>query len=153
MSSENGRPSFTEIIMELKALQKEHEQIVQAARDDLERKMSEKRSIDQMLAAAERTGHYAPKPKGKKGNTLTSDENLELYWQRLQTQKFDRFEDIPNGFSAKDVSSALGVHKSTSDRVVRTLREQGRIRLVGQRYPADNPNHHGKAHAVYVING
>jgi len=157
MTDDNGTPaSLDTILVGLKAIQQEMEHKESDARAALDAVLAEKRRIDQMINAAERTGVYNKprrKPAGARSASPLSEEAMEGYWQRIQPLKFNRFEDLPGGFSALDVEEKLGVHKSTSQRIVRSLREQGRIRLVGQRYADDNPKHRGHPLTVYVING
>jgi hypothetical protein len=151
---DNGTPSLDSILVGLKTIQKEMEGREEKARAALDAVLGEKKKIDQMINAAERTGVYnkpGRKPSGARSASALGEEALEGYWQRIKPLKFDRFGDIPGSFSALDIEEKLGVHKSTSQRIVRSLREQGRIRLVGQRYADDNPKHKGHPLTVYVI--
>ena len=143
--SNNGqsRPgSLATIVEELKALLDEVAEREQAAKAELAEVVAEKRRIEQMVRAA---GAQSAKPKKK---DEPRQETLELAWQKIKAANFKGDEHNPGSFTTTDVAKA-GV--GDANRIVKALRDQGRIRLVGQRY--NNPEGTGKPAATYVIDG
>jgi response regulator of citrate/malate metabolism len=142
VSNENGQPDFDTIVLSLRAIQKEIQGRVSAKQAELDEILVEKRKIDQMLAAATRTGHYAAKNKTTKTKGI-GGETVEVAWQKLQAAK-------PEDFTAQDLALIAGVEKSTAQKLVAELRGQNRIRLVGQRTRDSGT---GRASRLYVISG
>jgi response regulator of citrate/malate metabolism len=145
----DGQLSMEEVLASLRRIQDGLDQKVTDLRDELKAVQTEKASIDQMLHAAEKTGRYASratklKPKG------VSQETVEKIWVLLASNDWeDAADDIPRSFTALGVAEKLGVTPTTARLSIERLREDGRVRLVGERKLGTT----GRASHVYAVNG
>ena len=146
--NDNGHPDFSEILLGLKALQKDLDRQEQEAQAALDAVKNERRSIDQMIRAAEGTGKYQKrggyKPKSKTADPLTLDRLRET----IATHK-DEVEDIPGSFTANGLVKETGLHLSTVRKALMTLRENGEVRLAGERQLGES----GRASMIFVADG
>jgi rRNA maturation endonuclease Nob1 len=145
----NGQPSFEEILEGLKALQKDLAEKEEEARKKIEEVLVEKRSIDQMIQAAERTGKYQLRGKRRSAKKALGDERMEEFRALLASGKLaDVVEDIPGSFTAQSLAKELGWNVERVRAGISTLREAEEIRLVGERKLS--PDNTGRASLIFV---
>jgi hypothetical protein len=130
---DNGNPDFAEILAALKTIQREMDAREQEARETLKAIIAERKRIDQTIRAAEGTGQYAGRSAEKKPAGSVSAETIERIWNAIQKEREPVIEDAPGSFSIRQLSTELGMTETTIRLAIQHLREENRVRLVGER--------------------
>jgi CRP-like cAMP-binding protein len=130
---DDGQPTLEEIVQNLLAIQADLNAQVETLRAQLDQLTQEKRRINQIVRAATGTGAYSPKPKPQRSKGI-SEETLERVWEMISEGEFEGVtEDLPGTFTHQQIADLAGVTPTTIRLALRELRDQGRVRLVGER--------------------
>jgi ribosomal protein S25 len=130
---DDGQPTLEEIVQNLLAIQADLDAQAETLRAQLNQLSGEKRRIDQMIRAATGTGKYGPKPKPKTSKGI-SEEALARIWKAITETAFEGVtEDLPGTFTTQQIADLAGAAEGTTRKALRELRDQGRVRLVGER--------------------
>jgi hypothetical protein len=140
MTDDNGTQpvQLGAIVLELEEILKRVEQEEATALVVYEDRKAEARRIRQMIATAKGEGKRGPyKKKSTDNHSRVSAEKLEENYAKIAklTKTWSVVDDIPGAFTIGALAEKLGRNKNDSalrESVIK-LREQGRVRLVGER--------------------
>jgi ribosomal protein S25 len=130
---DDGQPTLEEIVQNLLAIQADLNAQAETLRAQLDQLSREKRRINQMVRVATGTGKYGPKPKPKTAKVV-SETSVERIWKAISETEFKGVtEDLPGTFTYQQIADLAGATPTTARMALRELRDQGRVRLVGER--------------------
>lgn len=149
MTADNGNhpDGLAPIVRKLEELAEQLDAEIAATRARLEVQLAESRKLQAMIrAATAQPGKPGPRrqraPESKIGAA-----KLNEVMAAIRAIGKDVTPDVPGSFSSNFVQEQTSLPKSIVDVALRALREQGRIRLIGERKLGAR----GRSSKVYVI--
>ncbi len=133
MNVNGNQPSdFTQVVAGLNAIADRLQADADQKRAALAETEQELRRIRSMLNVATRQTTVKPGPKAKRSSPR-GEEQLGIIVRQLRDLSLADDPDIPGSFTARTVAEKLGMKKSVAERAINRLRNDGVIRLVGER--------------------